>query len=262
MQQYIDLIDRVLTPWQGQKDRTGVGTRYLFGEHISFDLTDGFPIVSLRKINYKAAFAEAAGFIRGVTSKKAFSALGCNYWNTTGDSDDLGPIYGYQWRNWGGDQLAKLVQELMYNPFSRRHILSTWNVDDLDSMALPPCHIIAQFNVQQDKNQTPRLDCLVYMRSVDIMLGLPYDIIVYALLTHLLAKECQYTVGMLRFTFGNAHIYDNHTMDAIKLIKLEPQAGMVGLKLAENTSLFNFKPEDAELLGYNPGPSVEFKLNL
>jgi len=262
MQQYIQLIDRVLTPWQGQKDRTGVGTRYLFGETIKFDLTRGFPIVSLRNINYKAAFAEAAGFIQGATSKKAFSALGCNYWNTTGQSDDLGPIYGYQWRNWGGDQLAKLVQELIYNPFSRRHILSSWNIEDLDSMALPPCHIMAQFNVHQEKNKTPRLDSLVYMRSVDIMLGLPYDIIVYALLTHLLAKECQYDVGELAFSFGNAHIYDNHTMDAIKLIKRAPQAGMVRLKLADDTSIFTFKPGDAELIGYNPGPHVDFKLNL
>lgn len=263
MEQYKALIDRILTKSQEQEDRTGVGTVFLFGESIEFDLQTGFPIVSLRDIAYKSAFGELAAFLRGATSKQEFTDLGCSYWNTTGEGDDLGPIYGAQWRNWGGypdrkgiDQLRQLVINLKVDPTSRRNLLSTWNIGEMPDMVLPPCHLTAQFNVHKGC-----LDCAVYMRSVDVMLGLPYDIIVYALLTHLLAKHCGYKVGMLKFMMGNTHIYKNHYMDAIRLLKLEPQKHAPQLSIV-NAELFDFFPQDAIVTGYEPNDKMAFKLNL
>lgn len=264
MQQYKDLIDRIITKSQSQMDRTGVGTVYLFGEDIEFDLDIYFPIVALREIAYKQAFGELAGFIEGTTSKKRFTELGCTYWNTTGQDDNLGPIYGAQWRNWQSangeytDQLVTLINSLKNNPGSRRHILSTWNVGDMHKMALPPCHMTAQFNV----DSTGFLDCVVYMRSVDVMLGLPYDIILYALLTKLLAKDCGYQAGKLKFFFGNTHIYKNHYMDAIKMLKLELAVSRPWLMLDRETTTLGFKPSNAEIVGYTPGPKMQLKLNL
>jgi thymidylate synthase len=266
MKQYKDLINRVLDAAQVSPDRTGVGTLFKFGESIEIDLQDQFPIVTLRKIDYTQAFGELAAFLKGATSKKEFSELGCNYWNSTKgvDTDDnLGPIYGAQWVNFNGvNQLQELVTSLKENPYSRRHILSTWNPADLHKMALPPCHITAQFNIHEGE-----LSCIVYMRSVDIMLGLPYDLIVYAGLTHLLAKECGLNLGKLKFYFGNAHIYRNHIMDAIKLVKREPIteiADQPNMKpeLILSSTLWDFDPKEARIIFYQPHPSVRFELNL
>ena len=208
MQQYQDLVKKVLQYGKQSDDRTGQGTLYLFGESIKFDLNAGFPIVTARKINYKAAIGELCAFLRGATKASEFRALGCNYWSSYGEN--LGPIYGAQWVNWG-DQLATLVKNLKTDPFSRRHILSTWNVEELDSMVLPPCHILAQFDVSPDNM---KLSCIVYQRSVDLMLGAPYDFILYAALTQLLAVECGYALGDLKFFFGNTHIYKPHLYNA------------------------------------------------
>ena len=266
MKAYKALIQRVLASENEALDRTGVGTRYIFGESVVFNLAERFPIVSLRKIDYRQGFGELAAFIHGATTKTDFTLHGCKYWNTTpgvnGDNDNLGPIYGYQWVSWRSlfgshNQLADLVKSLKENPYSRRHILSTWNVGELSEMALPPCHVMAQFNVLNGK-----LSCIVYMRSVDVMLGLPFDVLVYAVLTHLLALDASLDVGELIFFFGNCHIYKNHIDLAEELVTREPQKICPTLSLAPIKSLFNFKATDAELNNYAPSPAIKFHLNL
>lgn len=253
MQQYKELLDRVMSHGSDFKDRSGVGSVCLFGESIVMNLQDGFPIVTLRKINYQAAIGELAAFIAGATTNEEFQKFGCNYWSEYGSQ--LGPIYGYQWRNWGGDQLRKLVQNIKQNPFSRRHILSTWNAEDLDAMVLPPCHLLAQYHVTENR----MLDSVVYMRSVDLAVGLPYDIIVYALLQHLIAYECGLTPRYLRFFFGNAHIYKPHLENVSIMMDREPKQQPI-LYLDPIASLLNFDPADAEVHDYTSHGPIKFEL--
>ena len=259
MHAYRDLIDRVLTKGTVERARN-CSTLHVFGEEITFDLTEGFPIVTLRKIDYIQAIGELTGFLRGYTTKSQFNSVGCHYWNSTGGmaNDELGPIYGAQWNNFFGiNQLKVLLENLHYAKFSRRHILTTWNPAQLNDMVLPPCHIIAQFHVREDHV----LDCIVYMRSVDIMLGLPYDIIIYALLVHILAHCCNMFVGTLKFTFGNTHIYTPHIMEAVYMIKYDPLP-LSQLLLDPGTSLLTFDPKDVIIAGYASHKARKFELFL
>jgi thymidylate synthase len=260
MQQYINLIDRILTDGREQDDRTGKGTMYKFGEQITFDLQAGFPIVTLRHIPYKQAVGELAGFIHGATTVGEFEHFGCNYWKPWADKDgNLGPIYGHQWSSWPDDcgpidQLEGLIHSLKFNPYSRRHILSTWNVADLGDMCLPPCHLIAQFDVTSSND----LNCIVYMRSCDIIIGLPYDIIVYGGLVHLLANQLNMYVGKLTFMLGNAHIYKPHIPGAIHLIKREPKP--LPRVFIKNTDVLSFIPKELAVVNYQAHEAMTFEV--
>jgi len=268
MREYKDLVGRILSKGEEYSDRTGKGTLAIFGETLTVDLADGFPIVTARKIDFSQAVGELATFLKGQTKKSEFRANGCNYWDKFGrpDIDDLGPIYGKQWVDWecppfGKDkktwlnQLDVLVAMIKNDPASRRLILQTWNPGEINEMVLPPCHISAQYNVHKGK-----LDSIVTMRSCDVMLGLPYDMVVYALLQHLLAQQTGLKVGTMRFDLHNAHIYLPHVMDAIRFEKLEVFKSP-DLVIGPNVTIWNFDPDlDVTLLGYNHGPVMKFEL--
>jgi thymidylate synthase len=253
MSNYQKLIERVSKKGQRAKSRAG-NVLYTFGETYSTDLRLGFPVVTEREIDFKQAFGELAAFIHGCTTQEQFQNFGCKYWSDYGD--DLGPIYGAQWRNFQGvDQLNELLFNLSADPTSRRHILSTWNPADLDKMALPPCHLLAQFNVADGV-----LEQIVYMRSVDVILGLPYDIIVYAGLQSLIANQLGLVAGKLKFFFGNTHIYTNH-IDAANQILVQPARPRPALHINNNDVLL-FEPDDFFLTGYEHGPKLKIPLNL
>jgi thymidylate synthase len=267
MKEYKDLVGRILSNGEEYSDRTGKGTLAIFGETLTVDLADGFPIVTARRIDFSQAAGELATFLKGQTKKSEFRANGCNYWDRFGrpDIDDLGPIYGKQWVDWecppfGKDkktwlnQIAVLVAMIKNDPTSRRLILQTWNPGEINEMVLPPCHISTQYNVHKGK-----LDSIVAMRSCDIMLGLPYDMVVYALLQHILAYQCGLKVGTMRFDLHNAHIYLPHVMDAIRFEKLEVFKSP-NLVMAEGTSVWNFEPDMVWLSNYNHGPAMKFEL--
>ena len=263
MKVYNDLISRVLDNGTHTEDRTGVGTWSVFGESIKFNLQDSFPIVTSRKIDYTQAIAELCGFLQCATTKEEFTALGCHYWNSTNgmvNDNDLGPIYGAQWHNFNGiNQLQELELALDNNPTSRRLILSTWNPADIHKMCLPPCHITAQFEVKSGY-----LSCIVYMRSVDVCLGLPYDIVVYAALVNLLARRHNLKPGGLMFAFGNCHIYMNHLMKALKMIK-EPVVDSTAVLRLINVSgsLTEIMPSTFDITGYSHSINkYKFELNL
>ena len=262
MKQYRELVQKVLIKGVPKNDRTGVGTISLFGEMLSFELTDGFPIVTAREIDYKQAFGELTSFLRADYNKKQFQANGCNYWNKVGSTDDLGPIYGVQWRDWfhgddlSTDQLTNIVDLLLEDPNSRRMVVSAWNINDISKMCLPPCHILFQFNLTEGY-----LNCAVYQRSVDIMLGLPYDIILYALLTEIIAGEIDCTPGRLTFFLGDTHIYKNHVDKAMVLLERKPNH-LPRLKLDLEATIDNFTPDMAQLRDYSPHEPIKFELNL
>lgn len=254
MSNYTILLHNVLSTGSWVDTRAGKALCKL-GLTYTVDLQAGFPVVTEREINYRAAFGELAAFIHGCTKREEFIAFGCNYWNAYGD--DFGPIYGAQWRNFNGiDQLKELVESLKLDPLSRRHILTTWNPADLHKMILPPCHLIAQFHVIGNT-----LNCTVYMRSCDLVLGLPYDIIVYAGLLSLLAKDIDLKPAQLTFMFGNAHIYENHIEQVNKLISENPK-WWPQLNINDNTTTLGFLPEHFTLIDYKSGPKLVVPLNL
>lgn len=254
MSNYQNLISLILDNGQFKSSRAG-NAEYIFGAHWTTDLRLGFPIITERKIDYKQGFGELAAFIKGCTKASEFTDLGCKYWNAYGE--DLGPIYGAQWRNFNGvDQLDDLITGLRLDPYSRRHILTTCNPADLDKMVLPPCHLLTQFDVSTEGV----LSCVVYMRSCDAILGLPYDIIVYAGLQSLLANQLNLAAGPLQFFFGNIHIYENH-LDAAKTIVKQPARPRPMLHI-NNANLLEFMPDDFFITGYEPGPRLDVPLNL
>ena len=267
MREYNALVGRILSKGEEYDDRTGKGTLAIFGESLKVDLNDGFPIVTARKIDFKQAVGELTTFLKGQTKKSEFRANGCYYWDKFGrpDVDDLGPIYGKQWVDWecppfGKDnktsfsQLDVLVAMLRNDPTSRRLILQTWNPGETNQMVLPPCHISAQYSVHKGK-----LDSIVTMRSCDIMLGLPYDMVVYALLQHLLAQTTGLKVGTMQFNLHNAHIYLPHVMDAIRFEKLKTFK-LPKLHLNPNITLWAFARVHANLTNYAHGPELKFEL--
>lgn len=259
MKQYLELLNKVMKEGTPKSDRTGTGTKSIFGYQMRFDLSEGFPLLTTKKVHLKSIIYELLWFIKGDTNIKYLKEHGVSIWDEWADENgNLGPVYGAQWRHWktpdGGeiDQLSNVMRSLKENLDSRRHIVSAWNVADVDNMALPPCHSLFQFYVADG-----RLSCQLYQRSADLFLGVPFNIASYALLTMMVAKVCGYTAGDFVHTLGDAHIYLNH------FEQVETQLGRTPRKLPEmiihgnQKDIFSFEYEDFELTGYDPYPAIK-----
>lgn len=258
MEQYLELMRFVKDNGVRRSDRTGVGTLGVFGYQMRFNLADGFPAVTTKRLHFRSIIHELLWFLKGDTNIGYLKEHGVRIWDEWADENgDLGPVYGYQWRSWpapgGGhiDQMSRLVQQLKDNPYSRRHVVSAWNPADIDRMALPPCHCLFQFFVAEG-----RLSCQLYQRSADIFLGVPFNIASYALLTLMVARVTGLEPGEFVHTFGDAHLYLNHLQQA------EEQLGREPLPLPrmhlndEVTSLFDFRYEDFQLENYQHHPHI------
>jgi thymidylate synthase len=257
MKQYLDLVRQVLEEGEERKDRTGTGTLGIFGTQTKYDLRQGFPLLTTKKVLFAAVLRELLWFLRGSTNIHDDLAEHTPIWNAWADEQgELGPIYGYQWRNWGGqgiDQIQRAIDTIKTNPSSRRILVSAWNVGDLDKMALPPCHLLFQFYVVAG-----RLDCQLYQRSADIALGVPFNISSYALLLAMVARECELTPGIFTHTLGDAHIYVNHIEGLNKQIERDPHP-LPQLRLADKpVDAITF--DDIELVGYQHHPFIKFPI--
>lgn len=259
MQQYHDLLQRILKEGTKKEDRTGTGTISVFGHQMRFDLSEGFPLVTTKKVHLRSIIHELLWFLSGDTNIRYLKENGVSIWDEWADEDgNLGPVYGSQWRSWPTadgkhiDQIKKVVDQLKNNPDSRRIIVSAWNVAEIENMALPPCHAFFQFYVADGK-----LSCQLYQRSADTFLGVPFNIASYALLTMMMAQVCGLKAGDFVHTFGDAHLYSNH-LEQAKLqlsreIRLLPK-----MKInPEVKSIFDFKYEDFKLEGYDPHPHIK-----
>ena len=258
MQAYLDLIQRVLDDGVERSDRTGTGTLGLFGHQMRFDLSAGFPVVTTKRLHLRSIFGELLWFLRGDTTIGWLHERGITIWDEWADADgNLGPVYGYQWRSWPTpdgrhvDQIAAVIEAIRRNPNSRRHIVSAWNVADVDQMALPPCHALFQFHVAEG-----RLSCQLYQRSADIFLGVPFNIASYALLTHLVAQQTGLEVGDFVHTLGDAHLYLNHLDQAREQLTREPYP-LPTLRLTPRASIDAYDLGDIELIGYQAHPSIK-----
>ena len=263
---YEQFMRHVFTHGVAKGDRTGTGTRSVFGHQMRFDLNAGFPLITTKKVFWKAIVVELLWFLRGDSNVKWLQDHGCTIWDEWARADgDLGPVYGVQWRNWPTpdgrhiDQISQVVQQLRANPDSRRIIVSAWNVADLDAMALMPCHAFFQFWVSPELGATGRrkLSCQLYQRSADIFLGVPFNIASYALLTHLLAQQCQLDVGEFIWTGGDCHIYDNHVQQVQTQLARAPRPYPTLRINRQPASIFDYAYEDFELLGYDPHPLIK-----
>ena len=258
MKQYLDLLQRVLDEGTAKSDRTGTGTMSVFGHQMRFDLSEGFPMLTTKKLHLKSIVYELLWFLNGDTNVKYLQDHGVRIWNEWADSDgDLGHIYGYQWRSWpdynGGhiDQISEVVNTIKNNPDSRRMIVSAWNVADLNNMNLPPCHAFFQFYVANGK-----LSLQLYQRSADIFLGVPFNIASYALLLKMMAQVTNLEVGEFVHTLGDAHIYTNH-LEQVKLQLTRDFRPLPQLKInPDKHSIFDFEFEDFEVIGYDPHPHI------
>jgi len=258
MKQYLDLMRHVRETGVRKADRTGTGTLSVFGYQMRFDLAQGFPALTTKKLHLRSVIHELLWFLAGDTSIRYLNEHGVTIWDEWADGrGELGPVYGYQWRSWptagGGhvDQMADLLRGLRENPDSRRHVVSAWNVGELDRMALPPCHLLFQFYVAGG-----RLSCQLYQRSADVFLGVPFNIASYALLTLMVAQVCGYRPGDFVHTLGDAHLYLNHLEQADRQLARDPRA-LPSMHLnPEVTDLFAFRYEDFRLEGYAPHPRI------
>ncbi|WP_088654292.1 thymidylate synthase [Geofilum rhodophaeum] len=259
MQQYLSLIQRVLDEGVYKADRTGTGTYSVFGHQMRFNLAEGFPLVTTKKLHLKSIIHELLWFLQGSTNATYLQENGVRIWNEWAKEDgELGPIYGYQWRSWpdykGGhiDQIAQVVDAIRKNPDSRRHLVSAWNVGQIDDMQLPPCHILFQFYVAEG-----RLSCQLYQRSADIFLGVPFNIASYALLLLMVAQVTGLQPGDFVHTLGDAHIYTNH-LEQVKLQLSRSPRPLPNMTLnPEVKSINDFSFEDFQLSGYDPHPHIK-----
>ncbi len=256
-QAYLDLMAEVMADGDDREDRTGTGARSLFGRQIRFDLANGFPLLTTKRIHFKSVVIELLWFLRGETNIAWLKQNGVSIWDEWADADgELGPVYGKQWRSWAApdgrviDQMQNLVTALRQNPYSRRHVISAWNPADVDQMALPPCHCLFQFFVAKG-----RLSCQLYQRSADIFLGVPFNIASYALLTLMLAKVLGLEPGEFVHSFGDVHLYANHVEQAKTQLARQPKP-WPHLRLADRNDLFAFTYEDFRLEDYDPHPLI------
>jgi len=258
LRQYLDLLGKIRKTGVRKDDRTGTGTLSIFGHQMRFDLAEGFPLVTTKKLHVKSIIHELLWFLQGSTNVRYLNEHGVTIWDEWADAEgELGPIYGRQWRSWptpdGGhvDQIAQVVEGLKRNPDSRRHIVSAWNVGELDKMALSPCHCLFQFYVAEG-----RLSCQLYQRSADVFLGVPFNIASYALLTLMMAQVTRYLPGEFIHTFGDAHLYLTHLDQADEQLKREPRA-LPRMEINPDVqSMFDFAYEDFRLVGYHPYPAI------
>lgn len=262
---YEDLLAEVLSKGIPKGDRTGTGTTSAFGRQIRFDLADGFPLITTKRIHWRSVAEELLWFLRGETNVRSLQAVGVTIWDDWADENgDLGPVYGSQWRSWptadGGqiDQIAKVVESISTNPDSRRHIVTAWNPGEVDDMALPPCHALFQFYVEPGQDGKPgKLSCQLYQRSADLFLGVPFNIASYALLTHMVAQQAGLEVGEFIHTFGDAHVYNNHTEQVQLQLSREPRP-YPQLRITRNPgSIFDYRFEDFEIIDYDPHPGIK-----
>jgi thymidylate synthase len=259
MKQYLDLMHHVMENGTQKHDRTGTGTISIFGYQMRFNLQDGFPMVTTKKLHLKSIIHELIWFLSGDTNIKYLKDNGVRIWDEWADENgNLGPVYGYQWRSWptpnGGhiDQISQIINQIKNNPDSRRIIVSAWNVADVNQMALPPCHSLFQFYVADDK-----LSCQLYQRSADIFLGVPFNIASYALLTMMVAQVCGLEYGDFIHTFGDAHLYNNHLEQTKLQLSREPRP-LPTMKINPDVKdIFSFKFEDFTLENYDPWPHIK-----
>ena len=268
MKQYLDLMRHVMENGTQKHDRTGTGTISVFGYQMRFNLQDGFPLVTTKKLHLKSIIHELIWFLSGDTNIKYLKDNGVRIWDDWADAKgNLGPVYGYQWRSWpmpnGGhiDQITQVVNQIKNNPDSRRMMVSAWNVADVNQMALPPCHSLFQFYVQPanpQKGETRgKLSCQLYQRSADIFLGVPFNIASYALLTMMMAQVCDLEYGDFIHTFGDAHLYNNHLEQAVLQLSREPRPLPTMRINPDVRDIFQFKFEDFTLENYDPWPHIK-----
>lgn len=271
MKQYLELLEDVLKNGQDKQDRTGTGTRSVFGRQVRYNLQEGFPLLTTKKLHIKSILHELLWFLRGETNIKTLNENGVRIWNEWATSEgELGPVYGYQWRFWpdgkGGhiDQISKLVEGLRKNPYSRRHLFHAWNVAYLPDenkkpwenaaqgkMALPPCHLLYQFNVVNNQ-----LSCLLYIRSNDLFLGNPYNTASVAFLTHMVAQQCDYQVGDIILSMGDLHLYQNHLEQAKLQLMRDPLPLPKLIIKRKPASIFDYQFEDFEIVNYQSHPHI------
>ncbi len=258
MKQYLDLLERVCREGSTRSDRTGTGTKSIFGHQMRFNLEDGFPVLTTKKLHLKSIIHELLWFLMGETNIGYLKDNGVSIWDEWADENgDLGPVYGSQWRSWPTadgqtiDQIALLVEALKSNPHSRRHVVSAWNPAEVDNMALPPCHCLFQFYVAEG-----RLSCQLYQRSADIFLGVPFNIASYALLTQMMAQVTGFKPGDFVHSFGDAHLYLNHVEQAELQLSREPRPLPQMRINPDIRNIFDFTYDDFELVGYEPHPRI------
>jgi thymidylate synthase len=264
VRQYLDLLDHVMTHGVAKADRTGTGTRSVFGYQMRFDLTEGFPVVTTKRLHLRSIIGELLWFLRGDTNVRWLQERGITIWDEWADElGDLGPVYGHQWRSWPTpdgrrvDQVATVIESIRTNPDSRRHIVSAWNVADVDDMALPPCHTMFQFYVRPAADVGPAfLDCQLYQRSADVFLGVPFNIASYALLTMMVAQLTDLRPGHFVHTLGDAHLYSNHVQQARLQLTREPFP-LPRMRITPRAGIDDYDLEDFELVGYESHPSIK-----
>jgi len=259
MRQYLDLLQHILDHGTEKSDRTGTGTVSIFGYQMRFDLDAGFPMLTTKKLHLKSIIYELLWFLQGDTNIQYLQDHGVRIWNEWADENgDLGPVYGSQWRSWQPpdgnsiDQISEVIRSIRENPHSRRHIVSSWNVGEIEKMALPPCHLLFQFYIADNK-----LSCQLYQRSADVFLGVPFNIVSYALLTMMVAKVCNLQLGEFIHTFGDAHLYLNHLEQARLQLSRKPYA-LPKIEINPDVKdIFSFRFEDFELVNYQAHPHIK-----